>query len=220
MWNTDYSSVAIERGRAVEGERHARSRMSTSSPTGKAESNRLRETAEQATSRMNWEILDLLDDDSVSSLQSQTFDLVVDKSTSDAISCGPDLTVPLLRPRTQSQTDGSIDSMTLHPLDILGINLARLTNPGGRWLAISYSADRFPFLPTLPSTSSRASTSRTESTDEEILTAARYWQLEKKEEIEIEVNAEPSVSEGERPVFRPKEVNYLYVLVRTHVPYP
>jgi len=39
----------------------------------------------------------------------------------------------------------------VHPLHILAIHLALVTRPGARWIALSYSANRFPFLPSYKS---------------------------------------------------------------------
>lgn len=55
------------------------------------------------------------------------WDLIIDKSTADAISCGP-----------------LIDS--IEPLQILLRNLAKVTKKGTRWISISYSATRFSHL--------------------------------------------------------------------------
>lgn len=55
------------------------------------------------------------------------WDLIIDKSTADAISCGP-----------------LIDS--IEPLQILLHNLAQVTKKGTRWISISYSATRFSHL--------------------------------------------------------------------------
>ena len=55
------------------------------------------------------------------------WDLIIDKSTADAISCGP-----------------LIDS--IEPLQILLNNLAQVTKKGTRWISISYSATRFSHI--------------------------------------------------------------------------
>jgi hypothetical protein len=57
----------------------------------------------------------------------QGWDLIIDKSTADAISCGP-----------------LIDS--LEPLQVLLHNMAQVTRKGTRWISISYSATRFSHL--------------------------------------------------------------------------
>ncbi|KAH8078273.1 hypothetical protein HD553DRAFT_277991 [Filobasidium floriforme] len=208
IWNTDYSRVVIEQGRAIEEKLDAR-------PPKIGH--------EEVSGRMNWTVLDLLSDESITAFraetQSESFDLIVDKSTSDAISCGPDLPLP---GHGASIPSRSTLSIILHPLEVLALNLARLTRSGGRWICISYSSDRFGFLH--PGTSSRTQSGHDGSTFCE-LEASRYWRLEHKEEIEVEAQPERAVDSGlpgggvtaKTPVFRPKEVNYSYILVRTDV---
>lgn len=55
------------------------------------------------------------------------WDLIIDKSTADAISCGPLI--------------GDIE-----PINVLCNNLAEVTKKGTRWISISYSPTRFSFL--------------------------------------------------------------------------
>lgn len=60
------------------------------------------------------------------------WDLLMDKSTADAISCGPDI---------YFEGVGRIE-----PIEALCSNLATVTRPGGRWVCISYSESRFKHL--------------------------------------------------------------------------
>jgi hypothetical protein len=60
--------------------------------------------------------------------------LIIDKSTADAISCGP-----------------LIDDM--EPINVLCNNMAEVTREGTRWISISYSPTRFSFLSTTKTTS-------------------------------------------------------------------
>jgi hypothetical protein len=46
------------------------------------------------------------------------------------------------------ETDG-LES--IHPLHFLAIHLALVTRPGARWIALSFSRNRFPFLPSYSS---------------------------------------------------------------------
>lgn len=55
------------------------------------------------------------------------WDLIIDKSTADAISCGP-----------------LIDDV--EPINVLCNNLAEVTRKGTRWISTSYSPTRFSFL--------------------------------------------------------------------------
>jgi len=57
------------------------------------------------------------------------WDLIIDKSTADAISCGPLI--------------GDIE-----PINVLCTNMAEVTEKGTRWISISYSPTRFSFLST------------------------------------------------------------------------
>ena len=55
------------------------------------------------------------------------WDLIIDKSTADAISCGPLIA-------------------DIEPINVLCWNLAKVTKKGMRWISISYSSTRFTFL--------------------------------------------------------------------------
>ena len=62
------------------------------------------------------------------------WDLIIDKSTADAISCGPLI--------------GDIE-----PINVLCNNMAEVTKKGTRWISISYSPTRFSFLRATKTTS-------------------------------------------------------------------
>ena len=64
------------------------------------------------------------------------WDLIIDKSTADAISCGP-----------------LIDE--IEPINVLCNNMAEVTKTGTRWISISYSPTRFTFLSAIKATSGR-----------------------------------------------------------------
>jgi hypothetical protein len=244
VWNTDYSGVVIDQGRAMEEERWRAFVADTTVSQSEASGN-------GSTERMNWKVLDLLDPASVAELESIPFDLIIDKSTSDAISCGPDLPFPH-KPSTAKpghllplDHDGSQKDL-VHPLDILAVHLARLTLPGSKWLSISYSADRFEFLHPSKSNSAVVDLSINSTTPDDLdSNSQRYprpaelWTLENKMDIEIPPpvpsptpnqtqsstqspdNPNPrkkrSVKKAEEPVFRPKEVVWVYVLRRSEV---
>lgn len=82
------------------------------------------------------------------------FAIVVDKSTSDAISCGEDVCFTsdegrstLLHPAIEDHLKRSHEGATkLSPVHVLALHLAGVVRPGGIWIALSYSAERFPFL--------------------------------------------------------------------------
>lgn len=68
------------------------------------------------------------------------WDLLVDKSTADAISCGPPC----------GQTQRSSSESEQEAIEVLCANLAQVTRPAGRWVSISYSSERFDFLSARP----------------------------------------------------------------------
>jgi hypothetical protein len=71
--------------------------------------------------------LDALDLSDLRNKSEGGWDLIIDKSTADAISCGP-----------------LIDD--IEPINVLCNNMAEVTKKGTRWISISYSPTRFSFL--------------------------------------------------------------------------
>ncbi|KAJ1308076.1 hypothetical protein OPQ81_002141 [Rhizoctonia solani] len=84
--------------------------------------------------KMGYEQLDMLDWEQVEAQlrgkEGEETVLIIDKSTSDAISCGPDRPSPF-------------SSCLIPPVKVLAFNLAALSSPGSIWLALSYSTSRF-----------------------------------------------------------------------------
>lgn len=83
--------------------------------------------------------------------QGRTFDLVVDKSTSDAISCAED--VSYLSPSAgfhrvleEIRAAQTSQKLSIPPVELLAVHLASLTRPGGLWVALTFSSNRFAFL--------------------------------------------------------------------------
>lgn len=74
----------------------------------------------------------------VASSPAEGWDLLVDKSTADAISCGPPC-----RP-----SEASLSGIEQEAIELLCENLAQVTRTAGRWVSISYSSERFDFLST------------------------------------------------------------------------
>jgi hypothetical protein len=138
----------------------------------------------------------------------QTFDVVVDKSTSDAISCGHDLVFrrgaggkdehPAIASVVSAQGE-----VVLEPLRLLALHLAAIVRPEGIWVVLSYSADRFPFL-------RRGMAEESQPPPE--LDASRWWTVETVEEVEA-----PSGQQREG-VHAPQVTHRAYVLRRTDVP--
>lgn len=67
------------------------------------------------------------------------WDVLVDKSTADAISCSPPL--PISSPSSCSPGPAQVDA-----LEVLCNNLGAVASRHSRWVSISYSATRFDFL--------------------------------------------------------------------------
>ncbi|KAF8602884.1 hypothetical protein BDV93DRAFT_523733 [Ceratobasidium sp. AG-I] len=131
--NIDYAPPALERMKAAEMTRFG-------------------------DTKMRWEAVDLLDwsatsqsilktsdeslslntkDDNTEPVITPTRLLILDKSTADAISCGPDIHTPLL----------GGEASLVHPTEALALHLGALAAEGSVWLALSYSSTRFDFLP-------------------------------------------------------------------------
>ena len=208
--NVDYSEEAVKIGRRREEEYIIASRTSHSDP---------REDVDQR--RMRWSTADLLSLPSVQSLTSDNgtlFDFIVDKSTSDAIACGDNITI--LATWAGGDDDGP-SPVSLPPVEVLALHLAAVTAAGGRWIVISYSGDRFGFLET--NTQSGVGTAGNSDTegdsqaiDGQVVGPATFWRLEYKEQIAV---PEPEVSrdrnESTHIVHRPPIFYWLYVLTRT-----
>jgi hypothetical protein len=192
--NTDFSSQAVANGK-----------------------NRTR--AENAT-RSAWEMSDILSwtdmeslsrKYSVSEQDRRAFDLVLDKSTSDAISCnddfiarykdGPSGLTLMHHCIVELLQRAGTCTVTIEPLQLLALHLATVVRPGGAWIVLSYSSNRFPFL----------SFSETRNENTLVLPAHQWWRVERVEQVEA-----PSGQEKEG-VFAPTIMHHLYVLRRTDV---
>uniref|UniRef100_A0A093XLB2 Putative LRR receptor-like serine/threonine-protein kinase n=1 Tax=Talaromyces marneffei PM1 TaxID=1077442 RepID=A0A093XLB2_TALMA len=141
--NVDFSSEAVRLGRERETEK--------SNPD----------------SIMHWIQADLCSWKDVSQrlLPLAPFDVLLDKSTSDAIATSVprifhrssiaaeanDVICPALRSLLQDETTfkGRVDSLTLLPVELLALHLVPLTRKGAIWLVLSYSSTRCDGLPYL-----------------------------------------------------------------------
>lgn len=110
----------------------------------------------RTTKYMRWSPANLLSHTSLLDVcKPSTYSIIVDKSTSDSIACSEDLYVPLPYP-VASVPDFTLDRPAserlsrspepIHPLHILAIHMALLTKPKARWISLSYSEDRYPFV--------------------------------------------------------------------------
>jgi hypothetical protein len=230
--NVDYSAAAVEAARAREQE--AQSKAAEDEPILEADAwKRDSVQLRPPTQCMRWSCLDLLSLDSTLSLAEQqsergrTLDVILDKSTSDSIACGSDIRLQLPYPLSINGwtrgvlASGVVQHADIHPLHVLAVHLAALTTPmTGKWIAISYSEERFPFLPPYPRSSNHG------FLPESAIQAGfphphQLWRLETKERIEPEAEDETLAQRRKRlkegTVHRPKVSHWLYVLARTDV---
>lgn len=148
--NLDYSEIAIEVGRKREvdifQEEPALLHDKESEPSQTA-------AAEPPKpSYMRWSTANLLSHSSLlAACRPSAYSIIVDKSTSDSIACSEDVHVPLPYHITTCPSRSGASDLTespepIHPLHIMAVHLALLTKPKGRWISLSYSMDRYPFL--------------------------------------------------------------------------
>lgn len=255
--NLDYSDVAIKVGKQREidiyngeegpdGLEPAQQNASTEDSNAK----NVQPAASHEMKYMRWSAADLLSHSSLLKVcKAGTYSLVVDKSTSDSIACSEDVCVPLPYPvGTTSDISTAPLAQTpepIHPLHILAIHLALVTKPGAFWISLSYSEDRFPFLPH-PSTHASGShhdvssalrfsrlgglEAADDSEDEyaddlndipqELIDngfpdPGQLWKLEARNEIEVP--QAPTGDNSDKVVHRPKVLHWVYVLRRTDV---
>ncbi|KAF2813354.1 uncharacterized protein BDZ99DRAFT_460607 [Mytilinidion resinicola] len=184
---------------------------------------------------MRWTTVDLLSLPSLLSACSPgSYTLIVEKSCSDAIACAEDIPVsppyPLsIRPASVPSLSASSSSPPaqlpppppsppsapsspcyyIHPLTLLAVHLAALATPHARWICLSYSSARFPFLPA--STDAESAVPR-ELLEQGFPDPAALWRLERREAVE-------TAGEGEagKEVHRPRVVHWVYVLERSEV---
>lgn len=229
--NVDYSEAAIEAASEREQELLVQEQKSDLS---EAEEDLKGEQRSVPFLSMRWSSLDLLSLDSTLALleQQQTesgklFDLVIDKSTSDSISSGRDVSLNVPYPLsingwTRRIIRGGTDDLAeVHPLHVLALHLAALTTPvTGKWIVISYSEDRFPFLPPFPHSAS------TGLLGDDVIQKGfthphQLWKLERKEKIDLDANKDETLAQRKKrlslgAVRRPQPSHWLYVLRRTH----
>jgi len=163
-----------------------------------------------------WSAVDLLDYKSVvENCDWRPYSLIVDKSTSDAISCAEDVVCQLpyaVTTRFVSPGDNLVEiepkEISVHPLQILAVHLALVTKPGARWIALSYTAERYPFLEGEATETEDDGTSHTGIPDPRLL-----WTVVDKQQIE----AKEEVSGG-GVTHRPKVYHWVYILQRTSIP--
>jgi hypothetical protein len=176
-------------------------------------------------SHMRWSTTHLLQPSSLlSSCTPSSYSIIVDKSTSDSISCADDVDIslpytiaysapPSLPPSTAS-SDEPHSPIPIHPVQLLALHLALVTKPGGRWISLSYSAERFATFLDCEEAPDDLDEIPPEVLDRGFPNPARLWRLERKESIEVTEEAKAS---GPASVGKPKIQHWVYVMVRTDV---
>lgn len=120
-----------------------------------SEAVRLGQAAEQhqePKNAMHWHCADLLQWESISALStSAPFQLILDKSTSDAIATASDrhfgveddtsCICPTVKEELREKS-----SLILSPTELLALHLVPFTQKGSTWIALSYSTFRFDNL--------------------------------------------------------------------------
>ncbi|KAF2274564.1 uncharacterized protein EI97DRAFT_422255 [Westerdykella ornata] len=201
--NLDYSDVAIKVGKQREIDIY--------------EGEVVQSPANRDMRYMRWSTADLLSHSSLLHVcNPNTYYVIVDKSTSDSIACSEDVYVPLPYPigtTSDISTSPVAESPEpIHPLHILAIHLALVTKPGAYWISLSYSEDRFPFL---PHPSAHASATHHDLIDNGFPDPGQLWRLEARHEIEVLQS--PTGDAADKVVHRPRVVHWVYVLRRTDV---
>lgn len=183
---------------------------------------------------MRWTQTSLLSLPSViSTCQLGAYSVIVDKSLCDAVACSgnvdaslyfglycPSGKAPALSTVKEGDEGPSLgETYKVHPLHVLGLNLALLSRTGARWIALSYSEQRFPFLHGKgyqPRTSDGQYDNSLPKTliDQGFPDPGKLWfQIRK-----AAVNAEgEDCRKGEDGVYRPEPKHWIYVLERTPV---
>ena len=201
--NLDYSDVAIQIGKAREEEIY------------QYESQRGGNLRGVDMPCMRWDTVDLLDYASVLGVcRRACYSVIVDKSTSDSISCSDDVRVPIPYPAA-IRSYGPVDldptktSELVHPLVVMAVNLALVTKPGARWITLSYSKERFFFLDD-PSDAVPQGMAFPHPAD--------LWRLIERREVEDVDWQVRNERRDDAVTHRPKVCNSVYILERTEVP--
>jgi hypothetical protein len=163
-----------------------------------------------------WDAVDLLDHVSLLKVSEVgTYSAIVDKSTSDAISCADDVVCPLPYAVTTQRCTAADPvvyiepkELPVHPLHLMAVHLALVTKPGAKWIALSYTAERYPFLEGEAAETEDDGTSNAGIPDPRLL-----WTVVDKRQIEAKAQ---EASCG--VTHRPKVYHWVYVLQRTSVP--
>lgn len=186
--NVDYSQVVI----AAERERE----MQVSKGEGEGE----------ACAR--WDAVDVLDCGALLDVcKPGEYAVIVDKSTSDAVSCADDVVCTLPYAVSTAAQDAVVDvqprQRAVHALHLMAVHLALVAKPGARWIALSYTAERYPFL-----------AHGADTADAGIPDPSLLWTVVGQHQIEADEMAEDKSG----VTHRPKVYHYAYMLERSSTP--
>lgn len=175
---------------------------------------------------MHWAVVDLLDWSGIRNSvcfgndDIDFFDIIVEKSCSDAIACGPDIeiiadsdTFKSCPPKSdhssysidvvQNSNPASAAVTSVSPEIALAVYLGRVMRPGAVWIALSYSPRRFDHL----------KSSSPNSYPRELLP----WTIERIHPLSVaDIASENHEHDHATPVYRPEIFHYVYVLRRTN----
>ncbi|KAJ6257404.1 hypothetical protein Dda_8293 [Drechslerella dactyloides] len=193
--NVDFSAIAIDTGKTYEA-------------------------TESRPERMRWTAADLLSLDDILTLRvpgageaTGSYNIILDKSTADAISCAEDVPVHLpyaLTTESERIQHSSSRTAPAHPLYLLTLHMAFLAPPGGRWIVLSYSNTRFSFLTSQKAEDQLISDSMI---DTGFINPQLLWKVVGEEALDA-----PQVETGDKcAVGRPLVKHTLYTLLRTDV---
>jgi hypothetical protein len=220
--NIDFSAEAIELGRKLEKDTFNfawgddEDHVETDYPEGETKSQLKREVP-----MMKWTQTSLLELESVvATCELGRYDVIVDKSCCDAIACASWVNIPLpfflymdspASNVSDSPTAGLLmeDDYSIYPLNLLAIHLALVARPGGRWIALSYSRDRWPFCTdeSMPESTAAHQALPKELVDHGFPDPDRLWSLIKKEPVLSETIDAGEIHSG----------HWIYVFERTQV---
>jgi len=178
--NVDFAAAAIEIGRRHEREEFGDDRNEDS---------------------MRWAVVDILDWISFKRAcdeqcgNRRMFNIIVEKSCTDALACGADIRLGPF-PSDEGQeipVSRELCSRLFSPEAAVAIYLAAVTQPGGAWIALSYSAERFDFLRDAKQP------------------AAVMWSLERVQRIVANSSVEAGLGST---VHRPEIIHFVYTIRR------
>jgi hypothetical protein len=220
--NIDFSSEAIELGRKLERDTFnfawddEDDGEATEFPEGEMKSQLKKEVP-----MMKWIQTSLLELESViATCELGGYDVIVDKSCCDAIACASWVNIPLPFflcmdspaldvPEAQKSKPLTEEKYSIYPLNLLAIHLALIARPGARWIALSFSKDRWPFCPdkSMPESTAADQSLPRELLDHGFPDPSKLWSLIKKEAVLSETEEDGMQQTG----------HWIYVFERTNV---